>query len=112
MVTIILGDPVRIRWWEIPRAKLPGQGVITMDLAEHGAFLPKVLVDAGVFRSTSEVKRIDRDRQHIIEEKGAVAALWRTVKDPEATRYKIGKRSFWLFVGDPNEQASNERGPS
>lgn len=64
-------------------------------------FLPKILVELGVFKSTSQVKdihkvRMNSDKIKCPDEKN----LWRNVDRPELTRFKVGKKLFWLIVGD------------
>jgi len=64
-------------------------------------FLPRILVHVGLFKTTSEVKRINKDR---VNSKKIVDSnardLWRTLVQPEMTQFKIGKKVFWLIVGD------------
>lgn len=64
-------------------------------------FLPAILVHVGLFKTTSEVKRIHKDRQNSKKIKDPLSRdLWRTLNRPEMTHFKIGKRNFWLIVGD------------
>ncbi len=63
-------------------------------------FLPRLLVDLGVFKTTSEIKRIHKVRQDSKKIKDSNSRnLWRTLDRPEMTQFKIGKRYFWLIVG-------------
>lgn len=69
--------------------------------ADLNFFLPKILVDVGLFDSTSKVKqthqvRIKSDKIKCPDEKN----LWRNLDRPEMTRFKVGKKLFWLIVGD------------
>ena len=64
-------------------------------------FLPRLLVDAGICKSTSQVKQINKIRLQSTkitdpQEKN----LWRTLDQLEFTRFKIGKHIFWLVVGE------------
>ncbi len=64
-------------------------------------FLPRLLVHAGLFKSTSEVRRISKDRKNSKKITDPLSRdLWRTVDKPEFTYFKIGKRVFWLIVGE------------
>ena len=66
-------------------------------------FLPRLLVQAGVFNTTSEIKRIAKDRDKSTKIKDPDSRhLWRTLARPEMTHFKIGKKIFWLIVGDLN----------
>lgn len=68
---------------------------------EMDMFLPRILVHVGLFKNTSEVKRIHKDRiksQKIKDENSR--NLWRKLSNPEMTHFKIGKRNFWLIVGE------------
>jgi hypothetical protein len=68
---------------------------------ELDLFLPKILVHAGLFKNTSEVKRIHNDRVKSKKIKDENARnLWRNIDKPEMTSFKIGKRVFWLVVGN------------
>ena len=80
---------------------------VTLQIAEDDAremnfFLPKILADLGVFQNTTEVKRIQktRDTQSKLTEDERV--LWRNLTAPELTRFKVGKKLFWVIVGDCN----------
>lgn len=72
---------------------------------EHTVFvdgplwLPSLLVKLGLFKSTSEISRINKQRKHLIA-KDSNLDLWRLLKKPELTEFKVGKRYFWLLVGD------------
>ena len=64
-------------------------------------FLPRLFVHAGLFKNTSEVKRIHNDRIKSTKIKDPDSRnLWRTLDKPEFTQFKIGKKVFWLAVGD------------
>jgi len=80
------------------------EATVTIGIAEAvkmELFLPRLLVHAGIFKNTSEVKRIHKDR---IKSKKITDPdsknLWRTLNRPEMTHIKIGKRNFWLIVGE------------
>lgn len=74
---------------------------ISMDQAEDlDMFLPKILVHAGMFKSTSAIKAITKTRntqKKIIDCDSRL--LWRTITRPELTEFKIGKQYFWFVVG-------------
>ena len=77
--------------------------ITEQEAADLNFFLPKILVQAGVFKSTSQVKDIHKvrsksDKIKCPDEKN----LWRNLDRPEMTRFKIGKKLFWLIVGDIN----------
>lgn len=78
---------------------------ITNDKAnELDYFLPKLLVHATLFRSTSEVKKIAKVRDTSTKIIDPLSLhLWRSINEPEFTFFKIGKRSFWLVVGNLNK---------
>ena len=64
-------------------------------------FLPLVLKTIGLFKSTGEIKKINDQRLKNDKFKSDPDQnLWRTLKRPEFTQFKIGKRIFWLVVGE------------
>lgn len=66
-------------------------------------FLPHILKVAGLFKSTSEVRNINTQRQKAPKFKSNPDQdLWRNLEHPEMTEFKIGKKVFWLIVGDIN----------
>lgn len=69
------------------------------DAREMNFFLPKILADAGVFQNTSEIKRIQKDRDNMTLPEDE-RFLWRVLSTPELTKFKVGKKLFWLIVGD------------
>lgn len=75
---------------------------VTMcDALEHNMFLPKILVSLGLFKSTSDVRRIHKQRITSQKIKDSNSRdLWRTIDKPEMTHFKIGKLNFWLVVGE------------
>lgn len=71
------------------------------EATEMELFLPRLLVHAGLFKTTSEIKRIHKDRIKSTKIKDSDSRnLWRTIDMPEMTQFKIGKKVFWLIVGD------------
>jgi len=70
------------------------------DAREANFFLPRLLVDAGVFTNTSEVRRIQKDRTKMGRLSDDERVLWRELKDPELTKFKVGKKLFWLIAGE------------
>ena len=63
-------------------------------------FLPRILVHVGLFKSTSEIKKINDQRMKSNKIKDPLSReLWRTLEKPEMTDFKIGKKFFWLIVG-------------
>jgi len=74
---------------------------MTMEEAKQAnLFLPSILVKIGLFKSTSEIKKIAKQRdasKKIIDPNSRL--LWRTITQPELTHFKIGKKSFWVAVG-------------
>ncbi len=69
------------------------------DAREANFFLPRLLVMAGVFPTTSEVRRIQKDRDNMTHLPEAERNLWRNLKDPELTKFKVGKKLFWIIAG-------------
>jgi len=68
---------------------------------EMELFLPRILVHVGIFNTTSEIKRINKDRQNSTKIKDENSRnLWRKLNKPEFTYIKCGKKTFWLLVGD------------
>ncbi len=68
---------------------------------EFNLFLPRILVHLGIFPTTSQIKQVQKQRDKstkIIDPDERV--LWRTIARPELTHFKIGKKVFWLIVGD------------
>ena len=68
---------------------------------EKGIFLPAVLVKVGFFSSTGQIRQINK--QSLGSEKfkkDPDQNLWRSLERPEFTEFKIGKRVFWLIVGE------------
>lgn len=75
---------------------IPWDDAMTMEM-----FLPRILVAAGLFNTTSEIKRIAKDRDKSTKIKDPDSRhLWRTLSRPEMTPFKIGKKVFWLIVGE------------
>lgn len=69
--------------------------------SQGNVFLPHILVNVGVFKSTSECRNINKQRQKSSKfNKDPDQDLWRNIERPEFTRFKIGKRVFWLIVGE------------
>jgi len=68
---------------------------------ELNMFLPSILVHAGLYNSTSTIKKIAATRKQSKKIPDIDSRLlWRTINHPELTQFKIGKKSFWLVVGD------------
>lgn len=64
-------------------------------------FLPHLLKTIGVFNSTNECRRINEQRQKSSKfNKDPNQILWRNIDCPEFTNFKIGKKVFWLIVGE------------
>jgi len=75
------------------------------EATEMELFLPRLLVHVGLFKTTSEVKRIDKDRKNSTKIKDENSRnLWRSLDKPEFTQFKIGKKVFWLAVGDISQR--------
>ena len=78
---------------------------VTIHISEDDAgkanfFLPRLLVTAGVFKNTTEVKRIQKVRDGQANLFPDERVLWRNLINPELTKFKVGKKLFWLIVGD------------
>lgn len=68
---------------------------------QGNVFLPHVLVKIGLFKSSSECRNINNQRQKSSKfNKDPDQNLWRTIERPEFTNFKVGKRVFWLIVGE------------
>lgn len=64
-------------------------------------FLPAILKHLGLFKSTGEIKKINQQRIKNPKFKSDPnQSLWRTLKHPEFTQFKVGKRVFCLIVGE------------
>ena len=64
-------------------------------------FLPHVLKTAGLFESTSQIRNINSQRQKAPKFKNDPDQdLWRNLTGPEMTEFKVGKKVFWLIVGE------------
>jgi len=70
------------------------------DAREANFFLPRLLVTAGVYKNTTEVKRIQKVRDGQTRLCDDERVLWRNLGNPELTRFKVGKKLFWLIAGD------------
>lgn len=69
--------------------------------ANNDLFLPAILVKTHLFKSTSEIRQINKQRQKNNKFKNDPNQnLWRIINRPELTRFKIGKRIFWLIIGE------------
>mgnify|MGYP000041013689 CR=1 FL=1 len=70
------------------------------DARDMEFFLPKMLVSIGLFPSTTEIRHIQKVRngmEHLpLDERN----LWRNLTTPELTKFKIGKKLFWVVMGD------------
>ena len=68
---------------------------------QGNVFLPHLLVKLGIFQSTSQARQINTQRQKSSKfNKDPDQNLWRNIERPEFTNFKIGKRVFWLIVGE------------
>lgn len=68
---------------------------------QGNVFLPHLLIKIGVFNSTSECRKINQQRQKSSKfNKDRLQNLWRNIDKPEFTQFKIGKKVFWLIVGE------------
>jgi len=68
---------------------------------QGNVFLPHLLKALGVFGSTNECRKIDEQRQKSSKfNKDPNQVLWRNIDRPEFTNFKIGKKVFWLIVGE------------
>ena len=68
---------------------------------QGNVFLPHLLKTLGVFNSTNECRRINEQRQKSSKfNKDPNQILWRSIDRPEFTNFKIGKKVFWLIIGE------------
>lgn len=64
-------------------------------------FLPAILKHVGFFNSTGQIRQINQQRLKNEKFKSDPDQnLWRNIERPEFTEFKIGKRVFWLIVGE------------
>ncbi len=70
------------------------------DAKDINLFLPKILVSAGIFPSANQVKQLQKQRDGMKGLNDDERNLWRTLATPELTKFKVGKRLFWLIVGE------------
>jgi len=63
-------------------------------------FLPAILVSVGLFPTTSEVRRVQKQRDAMKQLNADERVLWRNLSRPELTKFKVGKKLFWLIVGE------------
>ncbi len=77
---------------------------VTLYISEDDArdmdfFLPKILVSLGLFPSTTHIRQLQkqRDAMKLCDDE---RILWRNIANPELTKFKVGKKLFWLIVGD------------
>jgi hypothetical protein len=72
----------------------------TIQVSTVCLFLPRILVQVGLFNSTNEIKKINKQRLLSTKIKDVKSKdLWRTIVESEMTQFKVGKKFFWLFVG-------------
>lgn len=75
---------------------------LTINEAKFGGnqlWLPLILKNVGLFNSTSEIIKIDKQRLASSKFKDLKEQnICREIIEPESTRFKIGKKVFWLFV--------------
>ncbi len=100
---LVIGDPVE-------GLSLHGLGIGKEETTVHVSleqaavlefFLPRILVHVGLFKSTSEIKRVNKDRLNSKKIKDPLSRdLWRTLDKPEFTFFKVGKKVFTLIVGE------------
>lgn len=82
------------------------ENTVHVDLEEvrrddGSVFLPTVLTKAGLFKSNGEIRQINTQRQKSKKfQSDPDQELWRTLERPEFTEFKVGKRIFWLVVGE------------
>lgn len=74
--------------------------ISTEQAKELDFFLPRILVEAGLFKTTSEIKRIAVQRMKSNVQDPLSKELWRKVGRPEMTFFKVGKKAFWVIIGE------------
>jgi len=68
---------------------------------QGNVFLPQVLKEVGVFQSTGQARTINEQRMKSSKFKDDPDQnIWRNIDRPEFTNFKIGKKVFWLIVGE------------
>lgn len=80
----------------------------TLRLTREGAcndngdmFLPAILKQAGIVKSTSQVRAMQKQRDTNPKfNTDPFQNLWRKLDTFEMTPFKIGKHVFWLIVGE------------
>ena len=64
-------------------------------------FLPHILKTVGLFKSTGEIRKINEQRLKNDKFRNDLDQdLWRNCTHPEMTSFKIGKKVFWLIIGE------------
>ncbi len=63
-------------------------------------FLPTILKNVGLFKSNNEIRQINDQRKASGKVTDPDQDLWRNITGPELTLFKIGKKVFWLIVGE------------
>jgi hypothetical protein len=100
---IVLGTPI------VPLEDLgvtPAEGTMFVDFDEvendkGEVFLPILLKHCGLFDSTSQVKQAHTQRIKSTKIKDELSKnLWRNIEGLEFTHFKIGRKIFWLIVGE------------
>ncbi len=99
----------------VPIADLDAMGILPDDNTvrlsfdevtndKGNVFLPAVLKTVGVFDSTSQAKQVNEQRKKSDKITDPLSKnIWRNIEGPEFTYFKIGKRVFWLLVGQPSD---------
>jgi len=91
---------------EIQLGVLPTEDTIHLSFAQiindkEELFLPHILKTVGLFKSTGEIRRINQQRLKSEKfKKDPDQNLWRNCMQPEMTSFKIGKKVFWLIIGE------------
>ena len=85
---------------------LPDEDTIRLSFDEvrndsGDVFLPHILKTVGLFKSTGEIRKINEQRLKSEKfKKDPDQNLWRNCIQPEMTSFKIGKKVFWLIIGE------------
>jgi len=95
-----------------PLVSLEALGILDTEATEHfsfdelrndqgNVFLPQLLVKLGVFKSNRECRDINIQQQKSSKfNNDPDQILMRNIDSPEFTNFKIGKKVFWLVVGE------------
>lgn len=100
---IVLGTPI-VPLEDLGVTSAEGTLFVDFDEVENDkgeVFLPALLKHCEIFDSTSKVKQAHNQRIKSTKIKDELSRnLWRNIDGLEFTHFKIGRKIFWLIVGE------------